>query len=132
MVGAATLITDEKGRLLLAKRSDSRCWGFPGGGVELGEQVEMAARREAREELGVEIGEMELFGVFSGQELFYRYPNGDEVFVISIVYRTHEISGDIHLNSEHLEWGWFSLHDLPEDISPPMKPVLDQFVKKYG
>ena len=79
MVGAAVLILDERNRLLLMKRCDIRRWGIPGGAMELGEIVENAARREALEETGLEIGEMSLFGVFSGPELYYKYPSGDEV-----------------------------------------------------
>jgi len=46
MVGAADRIVDEPDRLLLMIRSDSDCWGPPGGAVELGEVVKTAARRE--------------------------------------------------------------------------------------
>jgi ADP-ribose pyrophosphatase YjhB (NUDIX family) len=129
MVGAATLIVDEQNRLLLMKRSDSGCWGPPGGAVEPGEVVESAARREVREETGLELGEMSLFGVFSGPELFYRYPNGDEVYNVTIVYLTHEWRDEIRLNDEHIEWGWFAVTEVPEDISPPIQPVIDQFKK---
>jgi len=43
MVGAAILILDDQNRLLLMRRSDSGCWGFPGGATEPGEVVEDAA-----------------------------------------------------------------------------------------
>ena len=129
MIGAAVLIVDEQNRLLLMKRSDSGCWGPPGGAVELGEVVETAARREVREETDLELGEMSLFGVISGPELFYRYPNGDEVYNVTIVYRTRFSGGEVRLNSEHTDWRWFTPEDMPENISPPIKPVLLQFVK---
>jgi ADP-ribose pyrophosphatase YjhB (NUDIX family) len=132
MVGAATLIVDEQNRLLLMKRSDSNCWGPPGGAVELGEVVETAARREVREETGLELGEMSLFGVFSGPELFYVYPNGDEVYNVTIVYLTRERRGEVRLNGEHTGWHWFAAADIPQDLSPPIKPVIDQFVKAHG
>lgn len=48
MVGAAILILDIQDRLLLMKRSDSGCWGPPGGATEPGEVVEDAARRLSR------------------------------------------------------------------------------------
>jgi len=127
MVGAAALIVDQQNRLLLMKRSDSGCWGPPGGAVEPGEVVEMAARREVREETGLEAGEMSLFGVFSGPELYYRYPNGDEVYNVTIVYQTQTFKGKIQLNDEHTAWDWFTPADIPEDISPPIKPVIEQF-----
>src|SRR5512137_384211 len=101
MVGAAVLIVDEQGRLLLLKRSDSGCWGPPGGAVEPGEEVESAARREVFEETGVTLGGLEVFGIFSGAELFYRYPNGDEVHNVSIIYLGREMEGEIRLTNEH-------------------------------
>ena len=131
MVGAAALIVDEQNRLLMMKRSDSGCWGPPGGAVELGEVVETAARREVREETGLEVGEMSLFGVFSGPELFYRYPNGDEVYNVTIVYLTRFSGGEVRLNGEHTDWRWFAVADIPDNISPPIKPVIDQFVKVH-
>ena len=127
MVGAAILLLDSKNRLLMMKRSDTGRWGIPGGAMELGEVVENAARREAYEEANLEIGEMSLFGVFSGPELYYKYPSGDEVYNVSIVYLSHDWRGEIKLNHEHAEWKWFAACDIPENISPPIKPVVEQF-----
>lgn len=127
MVGAAILILDEQNRLLLMKRSDIGCWGIPGGAMELGEVVENAARREALEETSLAIREMSLFGVFSGPELYYKYPGGDEVYNVSIVYKSHDWRGEIKLNHEHTEWKWFAASDIPENVSPPIKPVIEQF-----
>jgi 8-oxo-dGTP pyrophosphatase MutT (NUDIX family) len=100
--------------------------------VELGEVVEIAARREVREETGLGIGKLSLFGVFSGPELFYRYPNGDEVYNVTIVYLTRDVRGEVRLNGEHTNWGWYSPADIPENISPPIRPVIDQFVNVHG
>ena len=127
MVGAAILIVDEQNRLLLMKRSDSGHWGPPGGATEPGEVVEDAARRETLEETGLGVGEISLFGVFSGPELYYKYPNGDEVYNVTIVYISREVTGDIRLNGEHTEWGWFAAKDIPEEISPPIVPVIEKF-----
>jgi ADP-ribose pyrophosphatase YjhB (NUDIX family) len=127
MVGAATLVVDGQGRLLLMKRSDNGCWAPPGGAVELGEQVEQAARREVLEETGLTLGDLELFGVFSGPEFFYRYPNGDEVHNITIVYLAREFNGSLTLNDEHTAWGWFATADIPADIGPPILPVIEKF-----
>jgi ADP-ribose pyrophosphatase YjhB (NUDIX family) len=132
MVGAAALILNKENRLLLLERSDSSCWGPPGGAVELGEEVEAAARREILEETGLEIGGMELFGVFSGPQLYYRYPNGDEVYNITIIYLTRDWQGELRLNDEHTGSGWFTLEEIPDNISPPIQPVMERFVEKYG
>jgi len=127
MVSAALLVVGAEKRLLLLKRSDNHCWGLPGGAVEPGEVVEAAARRELREETGLEVDEMSLFGVFSGPELFYVYPNDDEVYNIIIVYLSRETRGAIRLNEEHTESCWFAPADFPADISPPVRPIIEQF-----
>jgi ADP-ribose pyrophosphatase YjhB (NUDIX family) len=127
LVGAGIFILDEQGRLLMMKRRDNECWGIPGGAVEPGEVVQDAAKRETMEEVNLEIGEMSLFGVFSGPQLYYKYPNGDEVYNVTIMYLSHDWKGDIQLNDEHTEWNWFSAEELPEAISPPMKTVIEQF-----
>jgi ADP-ribose pyrophosphatase YjhB (NUDIX family) len=132
MVGAATLIVDRENRLLLLKRSDSGCWGPPGGAVEPGEVVETAARREVREETGLEFGQMSLFGVFSGPGLFYRYPNGDEVYNVTIIYMARDVCGEVRLNCEHTGWRYFAVANIPENISPPIKPVIEQFKHNFS
>jgi len=55
----AGLITDARGRVLLARRTEGRdlagLWEFPGGKVEPGELPEAALVRELREELGIDV-----------------------------------------------------------------------------
>ena len=127
MVGAAILVLDKHDRLLMLRRSDSGLWGIPGGATEPGEVVEEAAKRETLEEANLEIVEMSLFGVFSGPEFYYKYPNGDEVYDVTVMYLSRSWRGEIKLNDEHTEWRWFSADGIPEDSSPPIKPILEQF-----
>ncbi|HEU4940664.1 MAG TPA: NUDIX domain-containing protein [Candidatus Eisenbacteria bacterium] len=52
---ARLVLFDPRGRILLFLHADGmgrRFWATPGGGVEEGESLEQAARREASEELG--------------------------------------------------------------------------------
>jgi ADP-ribose pyrophosphatase YjhB (NUDIX family) len=124
MVGATVFVFDEQGRLLLLKRRDNECWGPPGGAVEPGEVVEDAARRETREETGLELGELSLFDVFSGEDQFYRYPNGDEVYNVTIVYLSHVRGGEVRLSEEHTDWKYFARTEISTEISPPIVPIL--------
>ena len=132
LVGAAVFVLDDQDRLLMLMRTDNKMWGIPGGAVELGEKVEDAARRETREEVGVEIGKMSLFGVFSGEGLYYKYPNGDEVHNISIVYLTRDVLGEIEIEpEEHSEYRYFHLNALPDNISPPLLPAIESLVSQF-
>ena len=59
-VTARILIVNEAGDILLVRRSGSDPlapgkWDIPGGGQEDGETIEQAARREALEEVGIDI-----------------------------------------------------------------------------
>jgi len=59
-VGIGAIITDNRGRLFLARRgikakNERGLWEFPGGSVEFGETMAAALRREMREEFGIEI-----------------------------------------------------------------------------
>lgn len=131
IVGATVFVLNDKNQLLMLKRADNRCWGPPGGAVEPGEVVEDAARRETFEETGLEINELTLFGVFSGADQFYRYPNGDEVHIVGITYLTHVPDGEIHISAEHTDWKYFSLNEIPAEISPPIVPMLKKLLADF-
>ena len=94
-VGASVILEDEHGRVLLQKRADNHMWGYAGGSVELDEKVEDAAKRELFEETGLIANSLELFGVFSGKELHYIYPNGNEVSNIDVVYVCRDYCGEL-------------------------------------
>ncbi|OWR32343.1 ADP-ribose pyrophosphatase [Saccharibacillus sp. O23] len=126
MCGASVLIFDEQGRVLMLHRNDNDTWCFPGGAMELGESTEQTARREAYEETGLRVEQLELFGVFSGEGMRYVYPNGDEVHNVDVVYRTNIYDGELRLDHENRAYRFFDLDELPERISPPVLPVVRQ------
>lgn len=125
-VGAGVIVENENGEVLLQKRADNHCWGYPGGSLELDEVVEDAARRELYEETGLIAREIELFGVFSGPDVHYIYPNGDEVSNVDIVFLCRNYDGTLRCQeSEVEELRFFPADALPEDLSPPIrKPLL--------
>src|SRR5512142_640538 len=88
LTGAAVLILNEREELLMLLRTDNGCWGVPGGIMELGEHLEETAARETLEEAGLRVHDLALFGVFSGPELTYQYPNGDMTYNVIVVYFT--------------------------------------------
>jgi 8-oxo-dGTP pyrophosphatase MutT (NUDIX family)/GNAT superfamily N-acetyltransferase len=128
--GASVILINPNGELLLQKRRDNGCWGFHGGSVELDEIVEETAKRELFEETGLTAVKLELFGVLSGPELHYVYPNGDAVSNVDIVYLCREYSGRLKPNiSEVIEFQFFHPNEIPENISPPQQKPLRAYLE---
>lgn len=124
----ASVIVYKDNKVLLQQRKDNKCWAYHGGSVEMGEKVEDAARRELLEETGLIANRLDLYGVFSGSEQYHVYPDGNEAYIIDIVYLCNDFTGDIRgQESEVLELKWFDFNKLPERLSPPIKSVLIKF-----
>jgi len=128
VVGSGVFVYKD-GKLLLQRRKDNKCWAIHGGIVDIGEIVEDAAKRELKEETGLIANKLELFGVFSGENMMYTYPNGDNVYIISVTYLCTDYSGELIAEaSEVLELKWFDIDNLPEDLSPIDNSAINSFV----
>jgi len=126
--GASVIVVNEKGEVLLQLRSDNGCWGYAGGSVDINEVVEDAAKRELFEETGIVAHTLELFGVFSGPELYYVYPHGDEISNVDIVYICNDFSGEAKPDfTESTDARFFAIDNLPSNISPPCVPALEKY-----
>lgn len=127
-VGASVIVEDKFGRILLQLRSDNHCWGYAGGSVELDEEVEEAAKRELLEETGLVAEELSLFGIFSGKDVHYVYPNGDEVSNVDIVFICKKYSGDMKCQESEVDkLMFFDADDLPDNISPPIRKAIEKW-----
>lgn len=128
-VGASVIVEDKEGRILLQLRSDNHCWGYAGGSVELDEKVEDAAKRELFEETGLIANNLELFGVFSGKDTHYVYPNGDEVSNVDIVYICKDYSGELCCQEGEVDdLKFFEIDKIPDNISKPIERPLRQYI----
>ena len=131
-VGASVIVEDSEGRILLQLRSDNHCWGYAGGSVELDEVVEDAAKRELLEETGLVAESLELFGVFSGKDTHYVYPNGDEVSNVDIVYVCKKYSGSLKCQEGEVDaLKFFHVDEIPENISAPIQRALTKWVEQH-
>ncbi len=127
---ASVIVENEQGQILLQKRTDNDTWSYCGGAVELFEKVEDTAARELFEESGLKALSLELFGVFSGEEQHYIYPNGDEVSTIDIVYICRSYSGELKCQQEEVtQLKFFDIDDIPENICPPVRSPLLRYIE---
>ncbi len=133
-VGCGVLIENEKGELLLQKRSDTGEWCVPGGALEPLETYIEAAERELFEETGIRVLNLKLFGLYSGADREIHYPNGDVVYSLSVIFITDTYEGEISdSDSEVLEHRFFDREDIPEDLFlPDARPILDWKNGKTG
>lgn len=126
-VGCGVLIENDKGQVLLQKRSDTGEWCVPGGAMEPGETFVEAATRELNEEVGIRVSDLKLFGLYSGADREIHYPNGDVVYSLSVIFITKSYSGEISdSDSEVLEHRFFNRNEIPKDLfTPDARPILD-------
>lgn len=104
---AVGVIISRDGAVLLNRRDiepGRGLWSFPSGYVDVGEALTEAARREVREETGLDVEIGPLVGVYDN-------PKRPVVF---IVYAATAASGEPRAGQEVQEVGYFLPSDLPD------------------
>ena len=128
--GAAAIIVNDKGQILLQSRTDNDRWGLPGGCQELGERFEDTVIREVKEETNLDISEdnLELIAIVSGNSRRNEYPNGDVVINNTALYCVKNYSGDLKWDSESKDMKFFDLDNLPVNQNDP--DLIEIYIKK--
>ncbi|MNI42480.1 NADH pyrophosphatase [compost metagenome] len=130
LVRPSVAVINKFGQILLVKYQDNS-WGIPGGLMDLGESVEECLRREAKEELNIDLGTLHLFGVFSGKELYTKLRNGHEYYNVIVGYICTEFKGDIIPDGEEvIEAKFYNLFEVPESTQPYIKEKLKELGPK--
>ena len=131
--GAAAIIVNENGQILLQSRADRDRWGLPGGCQELGERFQDTVIREIKEETNLDVKEedLELIDIVSGASRRNDYPNGDVVINNTALYCIRKYSGELKWDSESKEMRFFDLDNLPENQNDPdLIEMYKNFIRK--
>ncbi len=119
--GAAIIIRNDNGQILLQERTDRNKWGLPGGCQDLGEDLRFTAVREAYEETGVKLDpyNIELIDTLSGESRKNSYPNGDIVYNNTSLYLANvsmEDASNLKGDSETKRLQFFNPNEVPENL----------------
>ena len=114
--GVCAAIFDSDGGVLMEHRSDNGFWGLPGGGVDVGESVEQAVKREVLEETGLRVEIKRLIGVYSDPRDYNiaAYPDGNVLQGVSFLFECVRVDGDLRISHESTDIGYFRVDNLPE------------------
>jgi len=112
-LGVRAVVLDAENRVFLVRHSYVSGWHLPGGGVDIGETMEGAMRRELKEEGDIDVtGEAALHGIFLNSHVSRR----DHVAVY--VVRHFKQDRLPAPNREIVECGFFEAAALPEGTTP--------------
>ena len=114
------IIRTERGVVLIKRKNPPHGWAIPGGFVDYGESAERAAVREAREETGLAVENLKLFGVYSD-------PDRDPRFHTLTVVFTATARGVPQAADDAAEIGEFTRETLPAPIAFDHATILDDY-----
>jgi mutator protein MutT len=131
-VAVGLFIISDKGEVFLTKRSQNTTnergtWEIPGGKVNFGETLQEAAKREAREEYGIDIKLIEQFPAQNHlipEEKQHWVPTS---FLANIIGNKKP---KIMEPDKCDAIGWFSINKLPKPLSIITKIDINQYLKR--
>lgn len=131
--GCGVIVLNENNQLLLGLRNEDKdladcelheegTWAMPGGAIEYGETFEEAGAREAKEETGIDVKDLEVFCVQTDKN--------EHAHFISVGMIAHSFEGTPRVMEPNviIEWRWFDLDNLPPKIFSPSKKTLDCYI----
>ncbi|WP_416728681.1 NUDIX hydrolase [Fictibacillus sp. JL2B1089] len=131
LVVTASIINDDKFLIIKENKPNAlNKWTFPGGHIEYGEDILFAAKREVKEETGLDIELVGTTGV-------YNFISSTNNQVILFHFIGEVIDGHINLEEEGItESKWIKVNELAkfkkEDLREPhvLNQIIDNLLKE--
>lgn len=124
-IAVNVLAFNEKGEVLLARRTDNGLWCIPGGHVDLGETLAQACLRELYEETGLRAEVLRLVGVYSDTKGSLHFTQGPEWHTVRVSFLCKVSGGEIRPSEETSEIRYFDVRGLPPLITDHARRIRD-------
>jgi len=141
------MLVNTQGKTFVGKRIDNRegdWWQMPQGGVDAGEELEVAAIRELEEETGVGAGLVSLIAR-TREELLYDLPDDligklwrgrfrgqrQHWFLARFTGSDEDVRLDFHEPAEFCDWKWVEPELLPDLIVPFKRRVYSAVLQEF-
>ncbi len=119
IVAVGGIVEDAQGNILLVKTIDGG-WVFPGGQVEVGENLMDALCREIKEESGIDVVVNFLIGVYSNTGIYKWYDGVTDVPTkVMFDYVCKPVGGELGISEETTESGWIAKDKVLDMITAP-------------
>lgn len=117
-------LTDKPGRpiVLIERKNPPYGWAIPGGFVDVGERLEVAAIREAKEEVCLDVRLKALLGMYSDPK------RDDRGHTVTAVYIA-EATGEPQAADDAKNLNIFDLDSLPDELAFDHRQVLEDYRK---
>lgn len=128
---AVVILFNEQNEILIEVRADDGYLDFPGGTVDMNEEVIMTAKRELFEETGLIAVELEPFNIYSGEITRYQYTSGDITYGVDVVYICKKYHGELKPQQEEVkELRFMKLSDIKGKLSPRNKQIVKDLYER--
>ncbi|VXB58555.1 ADP-ribose pyrophosphatase [Bacillus sp. 349Y] len=120
IVAAGGFVTNEKDEILLVKTRRDGHWVFPGGQIEVGENLIDGVIREVKEESGMDVTVSHLVGVFSNTAT-YEGHSGVKIVPTKVMFDfvCEPVGGEFTTSDETSDVRWVNKEDVLNMISAP-------------
>lgn len=123
---AVVILFNEENKVLFEVRADDGYLDFPGGSVDMAEEVIETAKRELYEEAGLIADELELFDVYSGPITKYTYFNKDVIYGVDTFYVCRKYHGELNPQKEEVkELVFLDVNSVNGKLSSRNKKVIE-------